>query len=67
MSYARIHSGPRAHGRKNKESTMSATDNGGSDVHDRTLGSVPGALALARGPAPDAKFSRHEYDHPTVG
>jgi hypothetical protein len=46
---------------------MSATDNDGSDVHDRTLGSVPGALALARGPAPDAKFSRHEYDHPTVG
>jgi hypothetical protein len=31
------------------------------------LGSVPGAQALGRGPAPDGKFSRHDYHHPAAG
>jgi molybdopterin-dependent oxidoreductase alpha subunit len=31
------------------------------------LGSVPGEPALGRGPAPDGRYSRHEYDHPAAG
>jgi molybdopterin-dependent oxidoreductase alpha subunit len=46
---------------------MSATNNDGSDAQDRMLGSGPGAQALGRGPAPDGKFSRHEYHHPAAG
>jgi len=46
---------------------MSATNNDGSDAQDRMLGSVPGAQALGRGPAPDGKFSRHDYHHPAAG
>ena len=45
---------------------MSATSDGSSQAQDRMLGSVPGASALGRGPAPDG-FSRHEYDHPAAG
>lgn len=30
-------------------------------------GSVPGASAVGRGPAPDGGFSRQEYDHPAAG
>ena len=31
------------------------------------MGAVPGAAALGRGPVPDGKHSRHEYDHPAAG
>jgi len=31
------------------------------------LGGVPGEPALGRGPAPDGRYSRHEYDHPAAG
>jgi molybdopterin-dependent oxidoreductase alpha subunit len=46
---------------------MSATKNEGADVRERMLGSVPGAEALGRGPAPDGDFARHEYHHPAAG
>src|SRR5215813_1645903 len=46
---------------------MSATNNKSSDARDRMLGSVPGAPALGRGPAPDGCYSRHEYHHPAAG
>src|SRR6201993_3190262 len=46
---------------------MSAANNGSGEAQDRMLGSVPGAQALGRGPAPDGKFSRHEYHHPAAG
>ena len=46
---------------------MSAADDQISDARLRMLGSVPGAPALGRGPAPDGGFSRHEYDHPAAG
>jgi len=31
------------------------------------LGSVPGESALGRGPVPDGRYSRHEYDDPAAG
>ena len=46
---------------------MSATNNGSGEAQDRMLGSVPGAQALGRGPAPDGTFSRHDYHHPAAG
>jgi len=46
---------------------MSAANNDSSDAQDRMLGSVPGAQALGRGPAPDGEFSRHDYHHPAAG
>ena len=46
---------------------MSAADDDGSGARDRMLGSVPGAPAVGRGPAPDGGFSRQEYDHPAAG
>jgi molybdopterin-dependent oxidoreductase alpha subunit len=46
---------------------MSATNNGSGEAQDRMLGSVPGAQALGRGPAPDGKFSRHNDRHPSAG
>jgi hypothetical protein len=46
---------------------MSAANDDSSKAQDRMLGSVPGAPAAGRGPAPDGGFSRHEYDHPAVG
>jgi hypothetical protein len=38
----------------------------GSDAGDQMLGSVPGAAALGRGPAPGDGFSRHDH-HPAAG
>ena len=46
---------------------MSAADDQISDARNRMLGSVPGAPALGRGPAPHGGFYRHEYDHPAAG
>jgi molybdopterin-dependent oxidoreductase alpha subunit len=37
------------------------------DSEQRMLGAVPGVPALGRGPAPDGKYSRHEYHHPAAG
>ncbi|MEA2230629.1 MAG: hypothetical protein QOD83_445 [Solirubrobacteraceae bacterium] len=37
------------------------------DAEQRMLGAVPGVPALGRGPAPDGKYSRHEYHHPAAG
>src|SRR6185312_9832091 len=48
-----------------REAMVSATNS--ENAQDRMLGSVPGAPALGRGPAPDGGFSRHEYDHPAAG
>src|SRR4029078_8569440 len=55
-------SGSRA---QRREAMVSATNS--ENAQDRMLGSVPGAPALGRGPAPDGGFSRHEYDHPAAG
>ena len=46
---------------------MSTANDESSDAQERMLGSVPGAEALGRGPAPDGKFSRHGYHHPAAG
>jgi len=46
---------------------MSAANDEGRERADRMLGSVPGAAALGRGPAPEGGFSRHEYHHPAAG
>src|ERR1700741_5454352 len=46
---------------------MSSTKNESADAGERMFGSVPGAEALGRGPAPDGDFSRHEYHHPAPG
>src|ERR1700760_971735 len=46
---------------------MSATNDENTDAQDRMLGSVPGASAVGRGPAPDGLYSRHEYHHPAAG
>src|SRR6185437_2101001 len=55
-------SGSRA---QRREAMVSATNS--ENAQDRMLGSVPGAPALGRGPAPGGGFSRHEYDHPAAG
>lgn len=36
-------------------------------MEDRMQGAVPGEAALGRGPVPDGKHQRHEYDHPSAG
>ena len=46
---------------------MSAANNGSGEAQDRMLGSVPGGQALGPGPAPDGRFSRHDYHHPAAG
>ena len=45
---------------------MSAANHETTDVPARMLGTVAGAQALGRGPAPDGDFSRHDYHHPAV-
>jgi molybdopterin-dependent oxidoreductase alpha subunit len=46
---------------------MSTADDQAPHARERMLGMVPGTEALGRGPVPDGKFSRHDYDHPTAG
>jgi molybdopterin-dependent oxidoreductase alpha subunit len=46
---------------------MSASSDESDQRPDLMLGSVPGTVALGRGPAPDGGFSRHEYHHPAAG
>jgi len=46
---------------------MSATSDESSGTRGRMLGSVPGTVALGRGPAQDGDYSRHEYHHPAAG
>ena len=37
------------------------------DAEQEMLGGAPGLASLGRGPAPDGRHSRHEYDHPAAG
>src|SRR5690348_10294572 len=37
------------------------------DAEKEMLGGAPGLASVGRGPAPDGRHSRHEYDHPAAG
>src|SRR5262249_5335378 len=50
-----------------KAELMASTVEPAYDAEQHRLGAVPGAAAVGRGPAPDGKFSRHEYEHPAAG